>query len=42
MTVEKKTDNARQGETPGRVRRVLIISLALAVIALAIVGFSVG
>jgi hypothetical protein len=42
MTVEKNPDSARQGETRGRVRYVLIISLALAVLALAVVAFAIG
>mgnify|MGYP004075183563 CR=1 FL=1 len=42
MAVEKKPENARQGEIRGRVRWILGVSLALAVIALAVVGFSVG
>ncbi|MEQ8603900.1 MAG: hypothetical protein RIB45_11315 [Marivibrio sp.] len=42
MAVEKKPENARQGESRGRVRWILVVSLTLAVIAMAVVGFSVG
>ncbi len=35
-------NDARQGETSGKMRYVLIISIVLAVIALALVGFNAG
>ncbi|MCR9222156.1 MAG: hypothetical protein NXI21_18180 [Alphaproteobacteria bacterium] len=42
MPVEKSPENARQGESKGRVRWVLIVSLGLAVVALAVVAGLVG
>lgn len=33
MTVEKKAIEARQGRAPGNVRRILIVSIVLALVA---------
>jgi hypothetical protein len=42
MTIEKKPESARQGRITGHMRWVLGISIALAVVGLAIVAFSIG
>ena len=40
MTTELSKEEARQGETPGRLRYVLAGSLALAVVSLAFVAWA--
>lgn len=42
MSDRIEKDDARQGETNGTVRYVLIASTVLAVIALAVIGFNAG
>ena len=38
MSIHKTPEEARQGETSGRVRTVLIVSLLSAIVAFTIVG----
>ena len=42
MTKKVEAEEARQGRTPGRVRYMLLVSTAAAVIALAIIAVVIG